>query len=83
MGDDGTRETEGVLVSLKDTEDGKCLLCIDDIHQDLSGGTESWGGRGSFTLLEIEEDIPDDLYAQIGWNIVMRVRVLREAAKGK
>jgi hypothetical protein len=80
---DGARETEGVLVSLKDIASGHCVLCLDDIEQTQSGASESWGNRVCYTWLPIEEEIPEELYAQIGWNIVTRVRILRAAAKKK
>lgn len=80
---DGTRETEGVLVSLKYIESGHCILCLDDIVQTQSGASESWGKRGCYTWRPIEEEISDELYAEIGWNVVERLRIRRAAAKKK
>ncbi len=81
VSDDGTREYHGVVVSLKNTGDGNQLLCLDDVHRSTVDQKEVWGDRISYTVLPFKEQIPDELYEQIGWNIVERLEVRRVARK--
>ena len=80
--DDGARDGDGVLVSLKEAKNGEQILCIDDIYQSISDNNEKWNSRNSFTMLPIEDEISEEIFAQIGWNIVTRLKI-RKAANTK
>jgi hypothetical protein len=83
VNDDGSREAEGILVSLKETKSGERILCIDDVRQTLMEGKEAWGERSSFTLLPLEQDLSEEQLAAIGWNIVTRLDIRRAAPRKK
>ena len=78
------RATVGVACCLVDSGDGAKHLVFDDVTN-TSGSTKSpWNHNRLFTSVELDahqllaDEIPTDRLAEIGFNLLLRLRVLSD-----